>query len=90
MCILHVKKYRVFNSSDNCVLEGSRSLDNCYTFIPVSHTCHTTTIIEIDLWHEKLGHLNFKTLKRIASIYVVRGSPTLHKQSSKLWSISVW
>ena len=34
-----------------------------------------------DLWHERLRHLNFKILKRITSISVVRGLPTLGKQS---------
>ena len=42
------EKYRI-KSSDNCVLEGSRSLDNCYIFMPVSLTCHNTTTNEIDL-----------------------------------------
>ena len=78
------EKCHVFDSSMNYVLEGSRSLDNCYTFTLVSHTCHNTKTNEIDSWNEKLGHLNFKTLKRIVSIGFVRGLPTLGKQSSKV------
>ena len=66
------------------MLEGSRSLDNYYTFRPISQTCHNITANKIDFWHEKLGHLNFKTLKRIARIGVVCGLPTLGKQSSKV------
>ena len=78
------EKCHVFDSSNNCVLEESRSLDNCYTFTPVSHTCHNTTINEIDLWPEKLGHLNFKTLKGIANIGAIYGLPTLGKQALKV------
>ena len=75
------EKCSVLDSLDNCMLEGSRSLDNCYTFTPISHTCYNTTTNETDLWHEKLGHLNFKTLNKIASTGVVHGLPTLGKQS---------
>ena len=35
----------------------------------------------IDLWHERLGHLNFKTLSKIASTSLVRGLSTLGKKS---------
>ena len=55
------------------MLEGSRSLDNYYIFTLVQHTCHNTTTNEVNLWHEKLRHLNFKILKRITSTSVVRG-----------------
>ena len=79
------KKCHVFDSSDNCVLEGSRSLDNYYTSTPVSHTYHDTTTNEINLLHEKLRYLNFKTLKRIVNTDIVLDLPTLGKQSSKVY-----
>ena len=78
------EKYRVLDSSGNCVLKGSRSLDNCCTFTSMTHTCHNTITNETDLWHEKLGHLNFKNLKRITYIGAANGLPTLSKQSSKV------
>ena len=43
--------------------------------------CHHVFVNDIDLWHERLGHLNYKILSRITSAGVVRGLPTLGKQS---------
>ena len=34
----------------------------------------------IDLWHQKLGHLNFKNLTKIVNTGVVREIPTLSKK----------
>ena len=33
------------------------------------------------MWHERLGHLNFKTLSKIVSACLVCGLPTLDKKS---------
>ena len=33
------------------------------------------------LWHEKLGHLNFKILRKLSNTCVVQGLPKLGKQS---------
>ncbi|XP_062100438.1 uncharacterized protein LOC133806339 [Humulus lupulus] len=34
-----------------------------------------------DMWHEKLGRINFKTLKKLSSTGIVRGFPRLGKES---------
>ena len=34
------------------------------------------------LWHERLGHLNFKTLRKLSNTGAVQGLPKLWKQSS--------
>ena len=65
---------------ENCVLEGSRSIDNCYT-LSLPHTFYRVSINDTNLWHEKLGHLNYKILSRIAIASVVCGLPTLGKKS---------
>ena len=62
----------MLNRSGEVVLEGSRSFDNCYKLIH-SHTCHTTSLDNIDLWHKKLGHINFKNLTKIVNAGAVRG-----------------
>ena len=54
-----LEKCRALDSSGNCLLDGSCSLHYCYTFTPMTQTCHNIITDEIDLWHEKLGHLNF-------------------------------
>ena len=55
-------------------------MDNCCT-LSQPHTCHNVSVNNTDLWHERVGHLNFKTLSKIASAGLVRGLPTLGKKS---------
>ena len=74
---------KVLNKTGEVVLEGSRSSDNCYKLIH-SHTCHTTSLDNIDLWHKKLGHLNFKNLTKIVNAGVVRGIPPLSKKEPEV------
>ena len=74
---------KVLNKSREVVLERSRSFDNCYKLIQ-SHTCHTTSLDNIDFWHQKLGHLNFKNLIKIVNTYVVIGIPSLRKKEPRV------
>ena len=59
----HQKKFRHIC---DIILKGSRSLDNCYT-LTQKFTCHasSSSFNITDLWHEKLGHINFKNLKLV-------------------------
>ena len=41
---------KVFNDSQECVLEGARLVDNCYKLLQ-PHTCHKTSLDEIEIWH---------------------------------------
>ena len=74
---------KVLNRSGEVVLEGSQSSDNCYKLIH-SHICHTTSLDNIDLWHQKLGHLNFKNLTKIVNAGVVRGIPPLSRKEPRV------
>ena len=64
-----------------CVLEEFRSLDNWYTLTAPSYMCRKVNTNDTNLWHERLGHLNFKPLRSISTTGIVRGLPKLHKQS---------
>ena len=55
---------KIFNDSQECVLEGARSFDNCYKLLQ-PHTCHMTSLDEIEIWHQRLGPLNYKNLTQI-------------------------
>jgi hypothetical protein len=62
-------------------MKGSRSRDNCYLWIP-EETAHSTTCLisqeeEVKLWHQRLGHLNLKGMKKIVSKEAIRGLPKL-------------
>ena len=45
-----------------------------------SHTYHKISHNSIDLWYQKLGHLNFKNPTKIVNTGGVRGIPTLSKK----------
>ena len=70
---------KVLNKSREVVLKWSRSSNNCYQLIK-SHTCHKVSHDNIDLWHQKLGHFNFKNLTKIMNIDAAHGIPTLSKK----------
>ena len=71
----------VLNQNGDIVLKGSRSLDNCYT-LTQKFTCHasSSSFNITDLWHEKLGHINFKNFKKIANAGLICGIPKLGKE----------
>ena len=64
-------------------MEGSRSSNNCYKLLQ-PHTCHTTTLDNIEVWHQMLGHLNFKNLTKIMNVGVVHGIPRLGKRELEI------
>ena len=41
------KKYVVLDTDGKCVLEGSKSLNNCYTLSP-PQTCHNVIVKDVD------------------------------------------
>ncbi|XP_073020894.1 uncharacterized protein [Primulina eburnea] len=57
-------------------VEGIRSSDNCYQ-IGEDLSCKHVQITELDLWHQKLRHANFKTLKNLSKYDAVRGKAFL-------------
>ncbi|XP_075524516.1 uncharacterized protein LOC142556908 [Primulina tabacum] len=70
-----------FNTSRNTsknrpTVTGTRSSDNCYQ-IGEELSCKHAQITELDLWHQKLGHVNFKTLKNLSKYEAVRGVSNL-------------
>ena len=70
---------KVFNDSKKCVLEEARSFANCYKLLQ-PHTCHKTSLDEIEIWHQKLGHLNYNNLTKIVNARAIRG---IHKLGMK-------
>ncbi|KAK2428718.1 putative mitochondrial protein [Trifolium repens] len=71
----------VNNEEGELVLRGTRSKDNCYLWMPqeeaLTSTCLVTTEDEVQLWHQKLGHLNLKGMKKAISLEAIRGLPKL-------------
>ncbi|XP_075508118.1 uncharacterized protein LOC142545022 isoform X1 [Primulina tabacum] len=52
-------------------MTGTRSSDNYYQ-IGEGLSCKHAEVSELDLWHPKLGHASFKTLKNLSKYDAVR------------------
>ncbi|XP_043692925.1 uncharacterized protein LOC122643365, partial [Telopea speciosissima] len=70
----------VKNSNDKTILKGIRK-NNIYICLldeaNSSNTCFVTNDVDPYLWHRKLGHVNVKVIKTIASKNLVRNLPKL-------------
>ncbi|XP_073131837.1 uncharacterized protein, partial [Henckelia pumila] len=66
----------VVNTSLKTNVAGSRSSDNCYQ-LGEYFACKFTNVDDLNLWHQKLGHANFKALKKLSQYDAVRGMPNL-------------
>ncbi|XP_019188855.1 PREDICTED: uncharacterized protein LOC109183091 [Ipomoea nil] len=69
----------------NCVMEGKRSSDNCYILTNDSY-CYRSSIKESKLWHQKLGHLNYRSLEKLIKIEGVRGLPSIKVEKAGVCS----
>ncbi|XP_019086344.1 PREDICTED: uncharacterized protein LOC109126897 [Camelina sativa] len=63
-------------------LEGKRSGNNCYMWKSTTHFFHASTRTDTEVWHQKLGHLNIRTMQRLAHQDIVRGIPKLQTDQS--------
>ena len=68
---------------------GLRILDNCYVisqefFSSSSLVCRRSKIELIDLWHSKLGDLNYRDLIKVANNEVMKKIPKLRKFSNPI------
>ncbi|XP_022866024.1 uncharacterized protein LOC111385832 [Olea europaea var. sylvestris] len=72
------KRCTVYDSSGGVVHEGVRTSDNCYGVLPNSnYVCRSVKIDVSELWHKRLGHLNYKSLEQLAKKELVDGLPKI-------------
>ncbi|XP_075521562.1 uncharacterized protein LOC142554768 [Primulina tabacum] len=62
--------------NSNLISISTRSADNCYQ-LGEDPVCNHSKVSELNLWHQKLDHANFKTLKNLGKYDAVRGMPNL-------------
>ncbi|KAK0603136.1 hypothetical protein LWI29_001754 [Acer saccharum] len=83
--------YSVLFSKDYCsilkpdgqtLLKGMRSSDNCYCLEASIVSNHVSMDEQIELWHERLGHMNFRDLRTLGKFNCVRGLPKLGKKAN--------
>ena len=67
----HRNKCRVLDVNGNYILEGHQSSYHCYK-LTSSIICHKTTLDDTELWHQKLGHLNYRLFTRTVKIGAVK------------------
>ena len=62
------------------VLEGNRTTDNCYGVVPTSKiSCRSACVDMLELWHQRLGHANFKQVAKVSKLKAVEGLPNFEK-----------
>ncbi|KAL5849177.1 hypothetical protein ACOSQ4_007190 [Xanthoceras sorbifolium] len=70
----------ILDSKGNVILQGKRTNDNFYCIDVKTLKCNLTNHEQVELWHQRLGHLNFKDLKKLGKMKAVRGLPELGKK----------
>jgi hypothetical protein len=75
------KECNIFDSNGKWLMGGERTSDNCYgipsLYLDSQINCNKATIDESEQWHQRLGHLNFTNMFKIASKEVVKDLPKM-------------
>jgi hypothetical protein len=73
------KEFNIFDSSSKWLMGGEMTVDNCYGLPGLTSEpqiiCNKATIDDSELWHQRLGHLNFTDLLKITSKEIVKDVP---------------
>lgn len=70
------QKSNIFNSAGQWIVKGLRIVDNCYGVSPIVRlSCHRALLDETELWHQRLGHINFRDLAKSSKRELVDGLP---------------
>ncbi|XP_050387942.1 uncharacterized protein LOC126804739 [Argentina anserina] len=85
------KRCIVLDDQGNVVLGGKRSIDNCYhastdSCVLFSNKCLKTITTDetFELWHRRLGHVNYQDLQKLSNQQCLRGMPKLSGRIDKM------
>ncbi|KAK0570630.1 hypothetical protein LWI29_004098 [Acer saccharum] len=70
----------ILKENGQVLLKGKRSSDNCYCLESNLISCNLSTSEQIEVWHQRLGHMNYRDLKVLDRLNVVRGLPKFGKK----------
>ncbi|XP_020415606.1 uncharacterized protein LOC109948093 [Prunus persica] len=74
---------KIIGKGDNEIVSVTRSRDNCYCIDGVNDTkevvCNKVVNETSVLWHQRLGHVNFRDLHKLSKRELVSGLPKLDK-----------
>jgi len=75
------KECNIFDNNGKWVMRGERTSDNCYGLPGLSSDSqiifNKATIDDSELWHQRLGYLNFANMLKIASKDFVKDLPKM-------------
>ncbi|XP_024195881.1 uncharacterized protein LOC112199047 [Rosa chinensis] len=80
----------VLNQKGEGIMGGKRSLDNCYhiqaneSFRLQSCMSVRSTEETFELWHRRMGHVNYQDLLKLSSKQCVRGLPNINGKTDKI------
>ena len=64
----------VLDLDNSCIIEGNRSSNNCY-FLARPNTSLNTRVNDTELWHQRLEHISYISLKDTVAAKAVCGIP---------------
>lgn len=67
------------------IMRGLRSTNNCYMWIPQLSSCMLSKVDETKLWHQRLGHLILKGMKKVIFVEANKGLPSLKVEEGKIY-----
>ncbi|XP_040361901.1 uncharacterized protein LOC121049269 [Rosa chinensis] len=80
----------VLNQKGEGIMGGKRSTDNCY-HIQANESSSVQSCLSVksteetyELWHRKMGHVNYQDLLKLSSKQCVRGLPNLRGKTDKI------
>jgi hypothetical protein len=77
------KECNIFDSSGKWLMGREKTIDNCYGLPGLTSKphiiCNKATVDDSELWHQRLGHLNFTYMLKIASKKIVKDLPKMEK-----------
>ncbi|KAG5528763.1 hypothetical protein RHGRI_029433 [Rhododendron griersonianum] len=75
----------IVDEHGNSAMHGTRTPDNCYGILPNNEiTCHSTQVSDTELWHQRLGHINYKGLSILTKRELIRGVLKLSKPKNHI------
>ncbi|XP_022841857.1 uncharacterized protein LOC111365533 [Olea europaea var. sylvestris] len=77
------KRCTVYDASGGVVLEGVRTFDNCNgVLLNLNYVCSSTKIDTSELWHQRLDHVNYRSLSKLVKKKIVDGLPKIDQSEN--------
>ena len=83
MVLFSKGKCLVMDESRKNLISGVRTLDNCYGLVlDADIVCNNIRLPNEDLWHQRMGHANYKHLSIVSKLESILGIPKLSRLSN--------